>query len=71
MQDYFEKGSKVRAVFRAALRAVEPRGGGAPSTTRMSVRGVFAPPFDATTEDCGAALWQTCGSTIAEALDQG
>ena len=61
----------MRAIFRATLRAVEPRGGGAPAATHVSVQGIFAPPFDASTEDGGTALWHTCGIEITEALDQG
>ena len=71
VQDDLKKCTKVGTVFRATLRAVEPRGGGAPAATHVSVQGIFAPPFDASTEDGGTALWHACGSEITEALDQG
>ena len=69
MQDHLEKSTKVGAIFRATLRAVEPCGGGVPTATRVSIRCVLAPPFDTPTEDGGTALWHALGSAVAEAFN--
>ena len=69
VQDDLKECTKVGTVFRATLRAVKPCGRGTPTTTRVSIRCVLAPPFDTPTEDGGAALWRALGSAVAEAFN--